>query len=101
MILDLFCELNPGLARRQLESFHWAKLWGAFVASNALLPLCMAYTFATSHIDWSGVRYWRRGGRVVGVQHSYAPTHGSGGSSGGASGLAARKQQPGGHQAQR
>lgn len=92
MILDLFCELNPQLARPQLETFQWAKLWAAFVASNALLPFCMAYTFCTTHIDWSGVRYWRRGGRVVRVQHSYAVGASGSGGPGGASAQAARNQ---------
>lgn len=96
VILDLFCELNPRLARPQLETFHWAKLWAAFVASNALLPFCMAYTFCTTHIDWSGVRYWRRGGRVVRVSHAYAVGAGDSvgaGGPGAASAQAARKQQ--------
>ena len=37
----------------------------------AVIPLCIAYTFATRHIDWSGIRYFRHGGKVVRVQHSY------------------------------
>lgn len=35
------------------------------------MPLCIAYTFLTSHIDWSGIRYWRKGGKVVRVLHSF------------------------------
>jgi len=34
-----------------------------------VIPLCIAYTFVTRHIDWSGIRYWRAGGKVVHVQH--------------------------------
>lgn len=36
---------------------------------RAVIPLCIAYTFVTQHIDWSGIRYWRAGGKVVRVQH--------------------------------
>lgn len=36
---------------------------------SAVIPLCIAYTFLTRHIDWSGIRYWRAGGKVVRVQH--------------------------------
>ena len=37
----------------------------------AVIPVCIAYTFLTSHIDWSGIRYWRRGGRIVRVRHCF------------------------------
>ena len=37
----------------------------------AVIPLCIAYTFLTTHIDWSGIRYWRRGGKIVRVLHTY------------------------------
>jgi hypothetical protein len=33
--------------------------------------VCIAYTFLTRHIDWSGIRYWRKGGRIIRVLHSY------------------------------
>lgn len=69
VILDLFCELNPALDRRQLSTFHWLRCWLGFYISNAAIPLCITYTFATSHVDWSGTRYWRQGGKVVRVQH--------------------------------
>ena len=35
----------------------------------AVIPLGIAYTFLSRHIDWSGIRYWRARGRVVRVQH--------------------------------
>lgn len=70
-VLDLFCALNPALRRRQLDTFCWPKLWLGFYLNNAVMPLCIAYTFLTSHIDWSGIRYWRKGGKVVRVLHSF------------------------------
>ena len=48
---------------------HAPVRWPAFPLP-AVIPLCIAYTFLTSHIDWSGIRYWRRGGKVVRVQHT-------------------------------
>ena len=110
IVLDLFCVLNPALKRRQLDTFHWAKLWAGFYLNNAggrraglgggdgpagplavlmavvptptaapqrlplrgaVIPVCIAYTFLTRHIDWSGIRYWRKGGRIIRVLHSY------------------------------
>lgn len=70
-VLDLFCALNPALKRHQLDTFCWPKLWLAFYLNNAVIPLCIAYTFMTSHIDWSGIRYWRKRGKIVRVLHSY------------------------------
>lgn len=69
VVLQLLQELNPSLTRRQLHTFNWPKLWVAFCCANAVLPICMAYTFATRHIEWAGVRYTRRRGKVVSVQH--------------------------------
>ncbi len=43
----------------------------SLLAPPAVMPLCIAYTFLTSHIDWSGIRYWRKGGKVVRVLHSF------------------------------
>lgn len=69
VVLELFAELDPSLRRRRLRTFAWPRLWAAFLLSNALLPLCMAYTFATASVEWAGIRYTRRRGRVVRVQH--------------------------------
>jgi hypothetical protein len=66
---ELFLELDPELDRARVGTFRWPALWAAFCASNALLPLCMAYTFATAHIEWAGVRYTRRRGKVASVRH--------------------------------
>lgn len=50
------------------------QVWAGFIASNALLPLCAAYTVLMPHVDWSGTRYWKQRGRVVQVQrHSQQP----------------------------
>lgn len=68
-MLDLLCTLNPSLKRAQLDTFCWPKLWAGFFLANALIPLAIAYTFCTRHIDWAGIRYWRRGGKVVAVRH--------------------------------
>lgn len=64
-------DLGPGAALA--GRFHWPRLWAGFLASNAAIPLCMAYTFATRHIEWAGVRYTRRRGRVVAVEHAAPP----------------------------
>lgn len=71
VVLALFIELDPALKRRQMATFNWAKLWCAFYIYNLVLPFCMVYTFATKHIDWAGIRYYRSKGKVVRVEHSF------------------------------
>ncbi len=75
-VVALLGELDPPspppAPRRPPPAFHWPRLWAAFVGANALLPLCLAYTFATRHVVWAGIRYERRRGRVVKVLHPRA-----------------------------
>jgi hypothetical protein len=52
-----------------LKRFHWGKLWVGFIAANAVLPVCMVYTFITRHITWAGVKYRRQSGKIIGVEH--------------------------------
>jgi hypothetical protein len=49
------------------------QVWTGFVANNALLPLCAAYTYVAPSVVWSGTRYWKRRGRVVQVQRLRTP----------------------------
>jgi hypothetical protein len=71
----IFCtvmeQLNPStlFANSLLKRFHWGKLWVGFIAANAVLPMCMVYTFMTRHITWAGVKYRRSGGKIISVEH--------------------------------
>lgn len=68
VILHLFAVLDPA-HQRVRPSYNWAKLWLGFCITNAVLPLCALYTFVKPQVVWSGVQYWKRGGRIVKVQH--------------------------------
>jgi hypothetical protein len=52
-----------------MAQFSWLKLWMAFCISNAVLPVCAAYTWLKPDIVWSGVWYNKKNGRIVKVQH--------------------------------
>lgn len=52
-----------------LKRFHWGKLWVGFIVGNAVLPVCMVYTFMTRHITWAGVTYRRQSGKIIAVEH--------------------------------
>lgn len=83
MFISLFCmmqvvilllsALNPTLSKARMHGgFNWFRLIIGFWLSNAVLPICMAYTFATSHIEWSGIVYKRFRGKIVKVHHPKA-----------------------------
>ncbi|GAB4823475.1 hypothetical protein N2152v2_010521 [Parachlorella kessleri] len=69
VILALFRQLNPTLDPRRLDTFSWWKVWAGFYISNLITPFCLAYTFLTPHINWSGITYTRRRGKVHTVRH--------------------------------
>lgn len=73
VVMELLLVLNPQLSEvsdgHLRARFKLVRLWLGFVLGNALLPLCMVYTFATRHIEWAGVQYTRRNGKVVRVEH--------------------------------
>ena len=71
VVCALLEALNPvDLADLNLvERFNWKKVWAGFIGANAVLPICMLYTFITRHITWAGVLYRRQGGKVVEVKH--------------------------------
>jgi hypothetical protein len=52
-----------------------AQLWAGFWINNVLIPWCMAYTFLAPHIDWSGVRYFKKAGRVTRVERPSPARH--------------------------
>jgi hypothetical protein len=64
-------KLNPNTlpSGSLLKRFHWGKLWVGFIAANAVLPVCMVYTFLTRHITWAGVKYKRKKGKIISVEH--------------------------------
>lgn len=69
-VLDLMSALNPDLKSKRLRHrIDWFKMWIGFVFTNTILPLCMVYTFLTDHIEWAGVIYRRKQGKVVSVDH--------------------------------
>lgn len=45
------------------------QVWLAFFIENALLPWVFLWVFLCPTVEWSGVRYSKRCGRVVAVQH--------------------------------
>lgn len=73
VVVSSICELTPGLKSSDLlRRFAWGRLLAGFVVANAVVPVCMAYTFVTRHIEWAGIRYTRRAGKIVAVQHPMA-----------------------------
>jgi hypothetical protein len=67
--ITLMSKLNPALSSSAMHAaFHWPRMLLGLWLSNAVIPVCMVYTFVKPSIVWSGVRYRRSGGKVVGVE---------------------------------
>ena len=46
------------------DSFNWVKLWLGFYLGNTVLPCCMLYTYLSPWVEWGGIWYYKRKGRV-------------------------------------
>ena len=68
VVLQLFAALSPGAPALRASDFSWPRLWSGFLLNNAALPFAAAATLASPAVVWSGVRYHKRGGRVVRVE---------------------------------
>lgn len=65
VVLSLFGEMFPsGETISGGDSFNWVKLWLGFYLGNAVLPCCMLYTYLSPWVEWGGIWYYKRKGRV-------------------------------------
>eukprot|EP01023_Acetabularia_acetabulum_P004251 TRINITY_DN11773_c0_g4_i1.p1 TRINITY_DN11773_c0_g4~~TRINITY_DN11773_c0_g4_i1.p1 ORF type:complete len:520 (-),score=50.65 TRINITY_DN11773_c0_g4_i1:86-1645(-) len=72
VILAVF-KKQDGLGCRDLQiaNFNWIKLWAGFLLTYLIIPFCMIYTLCYSDIEWSGIKYRRKRGKV----HRVASRH--------------------------
>ena len=65
VVLALFGELFPGdESSPGCDTFNWVKLWLGFYLSNTILPCCMLYTYLSPLVEWGGIRYYKKQGKV-------------------------------------
>ncbi|KAK9864087.1 hypothetical protein WJX84_002864 [Apatococcus fuscideae] len=66
VVLRLLQHLHHGhVTHFHKDRFPWGKVWLAMYVNNAVLPLCMLYTYVQPAVEWSGVTYRKHAGRVV------------------------------------
>ena len=53
------------------DCFNWLKLWLGFYLNNAILPVCMLYTYFNPWIQWGGIWYIKKGGKVRRLSKPY------------------------------
>ena len=53
---------------RPPPGLSWPAVWLALLVSNTLIPPLILYTLACSSVEWSGVVYYKRAGRVVRIE---------------------------------
>lgn len=73
VLLDLFTQQLPAADDLDLQCFSWGKVWLGMYVNNALLPVCMLYTYLQPAVEWAGITYWKRNGSITYVQHTSAP----------------------------
>ncbi|GMH45669.1 hypothetical protein BSKO_13632 [Bryopsis sp. KO-2023] len=52
----------------QLDGLHYFKVWLGMLVTNGLLPICALYTFLEPTVSWSGLKYYRRNGKIIRVE---------------------------------
>lgn len=63
--MSLLDALHPGAGTAQRSSFNFGLLWFGFIFMNAVLPpLVLAVLFGANTVNWSGIRYMKREGKV-------------------------------------
>jgi hypothetical protein len=60
---------NPAIPSNRIS---WPRVWAGMVLEKMLSLAGLAVTMFKADITWSGVRYWKSGGRTVRVQHCHA-----------------------------
>jgi hypothetical protein len=50
---------------RKAGPISWPRLWAGLWVESAVLPLCVLWTLWHDGIEWSGIRYRKRHGKVV------------------------------------
>lgn len=74
MLVNSLSLVSRRLLQLTVSTIHKVKpgtfvqLWMGFYLNNLLVPPCMLYTYLTSAVVWSGVKYEKRAGKVVSVE---------------------------------
>ncbi|MCO5603635.1 hypothetical protein L7F22_057786 [Adiantum nelumboides] len=62
--IDLCNGLSPGQEPFSIKSFNWFLVFWALIVDNFLYPVSAVYSHFTQSIDWAGVRYHLRNGKI-------------------------------------
>ncbi len=66
-VLALLVQLAPGrpLSARPGRHLSFARLWLGMLVESCVLPACMLYTLLCPTVQWAGIWYRKRSGKVV------------------------------------
>eukprot|EP00250_Pteridium_aquilinum_P006173 c16146_g1_i1 orf=125-1678(+) len=62
--IDLCNALSPEQEQFSIQSYNWFLVFWALIVDNFLYPLSAFYSHFTQSIDWAGVQYHLRNGKV-------------------------------------
>jgi hypothetical protein len=63
-LLRLTSILSPGQPIAQTEHISWAMVWLGVLVEQALIPAALLAMWLNPEIEWGGIRYRKRRGRV-------------------------------------
>ncbi|XP_057839155.1 uncharacterized protein LOC131049143 isoform X2 [Cryptomeria japonica] len=66
--IELCNALSPEEPRVSISQYNWGLVLIAMVVDNFLYPLSAFYSHFTQYIDWSGVRYHLKNGKISQIQ---------------------------------
>lgn len=69
-LLEECNQLSPGVVDLKVDSMLFIRLWMGVFITNAFVPFCIVATFLSPYIVWSGIKYKRERGKVVGIEHA-------------------------------
>ena len=67
-VIRLLNALSPNRDPLPLDIISHPMVWLAFVVQCMLQPACVIATLIYPDIEWSGIKYWKRNGRVTHIQ---------------------------------
>jgi len=67
-IIQLLNALSPTREPLPLSAVSHRMVWAAMLVQCLLQPVCVLATLLHSEIEWSGVKYWKRRGRITHIQ---------------------------------
>ncbi|KAH7440081.1 hypothetical protein KP509_04G090400 [Ceratopteris richardii] len=73
--IELGNALSPEQKPFSIQSFNWFLVFWALIVDNFLYPVSAVYSHVTQSIDWAGVKYHLRDGKIHRIERKFNESH--------------------------